>query len=225
MSLMKHKAIIFDFDGVLVDSERMHLQAANQVFSSLNFTIHETEYFQRYVGLPDNIVFDLILKEKNLSFRPEEIEIMKQNKISAYKNIIQQLPFIHGIPGVKPFIDTMAEKMEHFGVCTAAAREEVETTLEKLEHGSLKKYFKTIVTIDDVCEGKPSPEGYLLAAQRLLVSPHQCLVIEDTQKGANAAKAAGMDVVAITTSHEKAHFKHVDFIADNYQEIADWIQK
>ena len=97
--------------------------------------------------------------------------------------------------------------------------------IRKFELSFLKKYFKTIVTIDDVRESKPSPEGYLLAAHRLSVPPHECLVIEDTQKGANAAKSAGMSVIAITTSHEKSYFREVDFIAENYQEIAQWIEQ
>lgn len=222
---MKYKAIIFDFDGVLVDSEKIHMQASNLVFDALfHFTISEKEYDSRYVGLPDNALYDLVLKEKNIAYTPEIMETIIKNKVVTYKKIIHDLPVLHSIPGVRAFIEAMAEKVEHLGICTAAARDEIDVTLDKLEDGALKKYFKTIVTIENVHEGKPSPEGYLLAAHKLGILPAECLVIKDTQKGANAAKAAGMDVAIITTLHPKFYFQDVNFIADHYDEIASWME-
>jgi beta-phosphoglucomutase len=109
-------------------------------------------------------------------------------------------------------------------IYTCATREEIEATLAKLENGSLKAFFKHIVTIEDVSAGKPSPEGYLLAAKYLGVDPKDCLVIEDTQRGANAALAAGMQVAAIaTTSRDKTVFRNVTFAADSYSEIDSWL--
>lgn len=220
---MKYKAIIFDFDGVLFDSEKIHLQASNQVFRELGFTISEKEYFQRYVGLSDNDVFDFILNEKNIQFNPEQVKSLRQDKVAAYKKIINSSEFLYGISNVKNFIEAY-EAIARFAICSGATREEIESTLEKLENGKLKKYFKYIISIEDVAKGKPSPEGYILTAQRLNLSPQHCLAIEDTPKGVSAAKDAGMSVVAITTSLSKSHFSNVDFIAENYNEIDAWIK-
>lgn len=218
-----YKAIIFDFDGVLFDSEKIHMQACNQIFHTLGFTIPEKEYFQHYVGLSDNEMFDLVLKEKNILLKSEQVKLLRQDKINAYKTIINANDSLDGVYNIKNFLETYTKTINHFAICSGANREEIEATLDKLENGELRKYFKYIITIDDINFGKPSPEGYLLAANRLNVPPQLCLAIEDTPKGIAAAKSAGMTVVAITTSYAKSILKDANFIADNYDEIADWM--
>ncbi|OGT60641.1 MAG: hypothetical protein A3E85_02775 [Gammaproteobacteria bacterium RIFCSPHIGHO2_12_FULL_45_12] len=220
---MKYKAIIFDFDGVLFDSERIHLHACNQVFQTIGFTIPEEKYFQSYVGLSDNEMFDLILNDMNIKLKPEQVKSLRKNKISAYKDYVTQHTSLEGVPGVKKFILTHAQTINNFAICSGATNEEIEATLVKLENGELRRYFKHIISIDDISTGKPSPEGYLLAANRLSTPPQHCLAIEDTPVGVSAAKNAGMTVVGITTSHDKFTLYHADFIADTYDEIDNWI--
>ena len=221
---MKFKAIIFDFDGVLFDSEKIHLQACNEVFHTLGFNIPEEEYFQHYVGLSDNEMFPLILNDKNIKCDSSQLKALRANKINAYKTIINRSKSLDGLLNVKSFISSYVHKVDYFAICSGATREEIEITLNKLENGTLRKYFKTIITIDDVSLGKPSPEGYLLAASRLGLQPEHCLAIEDTSKGASAAKDAGMCVAAINPFLSKADFKNVDLIAKNYGEIDTWLK-
>src|SRR6185312_2547562 len=221
---MKFKAIIFDFDGVLFDSEKIHLQTYNQIFHTLGFTISEAEYFQRYIGLSDSEIFKLIFDEKNINYDLNQIDHFRKSKITAYRSIINHSKSLKGLPHVDSFIKYYLNKIEHFAICSGAAREEIEAILNKLENGKLRKCFKEIITIDDINFGKPSPEGYLLAAKRLNVLPQDCLAIEDTPKGIAAAKNAGMNVVAITTSCDKAILNEADFIADNYNQIDAWVK-
>lgn len=221
---MKYQAIIFDFDGVLFDSEKIHLQACNQVFHCFGFAISEAEYFQCYVGLSDNEMFPLIFSDKNIPAEPSQIKVLIQNKIKAYKAIINQSQSLAGVAGVKSFIKSYANKLKQFAICSGATREEIEATLSKLEGGRLRQYFNPIITVDDVTAGKPSPEGYLLAAKQLGVLSQYCLAIEDTKRGVEAAKSAGMDVIALTTSHDKSVFNNVSFIANDYGEIDSWIR-
>lgn len=220
---MKCNAIIFDFDGVLYDSERIHLQACNQVFHSLGFTIPEEEYFQYYVGLSDDEMFNLILDNKNISYTADQAKTLRINKIHAYQSIINQSDSLAGVCGIKKFLESNFSRISNFAICSGATRTEIDATLKKLEHGELIKYFKHIVTIDDLEKGKPSPEGYLLTAQRLGALPQFCLVIEDTPVGIAAAKNAGMKVVALTTTHPSSVLKDADFIADTYEEINCWL--
>ncbi|MCD6040005.1 MAG: HAD-superfamily hydrolase [Gammaproteobacteria bacterium] len=222
---MKFKAIIFDFDGVLFDSEKIHLQACNQVFKDLGFTISEDEYFQAYVGLSDNEMFDLILKNKNIKLSSDQVKALRKRKIIAYKDYVTSQVSLDGVRGVKEFLEIHAKIIDHFAICSGATREEIEATLRKLEQGKLRIHFKHIISIDDIKLGKPSPEGYLLAANRLNVLPPYCLAIEDTPVGIAAAKAAGMTVVGIATSHEKKALKNADFVADSYNEINSWIKE
>lgn len=220
---MNYKAIIFDFDGVLFDSEKIHLQACNQVFETLGFTIPETEYFKHYVGLSDNEMFELILNNKNIPYTADQSIALRQNKIHAYQAIINQSKSLDGVSNVKKFLESYSEVINHFAICSGATREEIDATLNKLEAGMLKKYFKHIVSINDINKGKPSPEGYLLAASLLNTLPHHCLVIEDTPVGITAAKNAGMHVVALTTTHNKSSLIQADFIASDYDEINAWL--
>jgi beta-phosphoglucomutase len=220
---MNYSTIIFDFDGVLFDSEKTHLQACNEVFQTLGFIVPEVEYFERYVGLPDNEMFELILNGKNIPHTAEQSLTLRQNKIKAYQNIIYQSKSLEGVHNVKFFLKNYSTIIHQFAICSSATREEIDTTLDKLDNGQLKAYFKHIISIDDVNNGKPSPEGYLLAAKRLGVQPQECLVIEDTPVGITAAKNAGMDVIALTTSHNKSVLKNANYIANNYDEISTWL--
>lgn len=221
---MEFKAIVFDFDGVLFDSEKIHLYACNQVFKDLKFSIPENEYFRRYVGLSDNEMFDLILRDKNIQLEPDQVAVLRKRKIIAYKDYVASHPSLEGVSGIREFLETYAKTINHFAICSGATKEEIEATLNKLENGKLRLYFKHIIAIDDINVGKPSPEGYLLAANRLNIPPQDCLAIEDTSVGVAAAKSAGMTVIGITTTHEKAVLKEADFVADSYNEINSWIK-
>lgn len=217
------KAIIFDFDGVLFDSERIHLQACNQVFKKLGFQVPEEIYFKHYVGMSDIELFPQILSfyKSNQIF---SISDLISQKLNAYQNFVAQAEYLLGVPGVHEFIKTCAKKINTLAICSGAMRAEIDVTLHKLERGELKKYFSCITTIDDIQEGKPSPEGYLLTAQRLSVLPEDCIVIEDTPKGIDAAKNAHMRVIALTTSMDRSKLQRADFIADSYDEITTWLK-
>lgn len=221
---MKYKAIIFDFDGVLFDSEPIHLQAYNEALYELDFNIAEQEYFQRYVGLSDQELFVLLFKDKDIPYESKQINELMAKKVHAYKSIIDSSHSLEGLFHVQRFISTYAEKVDDFAICSGATREEINTTLNKLDNGELKKYFKHIITIDDVSKGKPSPEGYLLTARCLNISPQYCLAIEDTPKGASAAKEAGMSIAALTSSLAHSQFNNVDLVAQNFDEIDQWIR-
>lgn len=221
---MKYKAIIFDFDGVLFDSEPIHFRAYNEALGDLGFSISEQEYFQRYVGLSDQELFALFFNDKSIPYELKQINELMSKKVHAYKSIIDSSLCLEGLFHVQTFISTYAEEVDDFAICSGATREEINATLNKLNNGELKSYFKHIITIDDVSKGKPSPEGYLLTAHRLNIHPQYCLAIEDTPKGASAAKNAGMSIAALTSSLDYSQFSNVDLVAQNFEEIDQWIK-
>lgn len=167
--------------------------------------------------------FKAVIKDKNLTYTQDEVKIFRQRKIEFYKTIIDNSAYLNGLPNINDFVKFCNENIGKLAICSGATREEIEATLIKLENGTLKKYFSNIITIDDISIGKPNPEGYLLTANHLTIQPEDCLVIEDTPKGIAAAKQANMSVAAITTSYEPIHLKNADLIANNYEQIREWI--
>ena len=186
--------------------------------------IQQDEYLQRYIGLSDNEMFPLILNDKNITCDREQVKTLRKDKINAYKNIINQSESLHGLPNVKNFIHSYAQKVEHLAICSGATREEIEATLNKLEKGTIKNYFNTIVTIDDVSVGSTEATHSCCKSFRTTTSA-LFGYRRYAKKGATAAKRAGMSVAALTTSLNHADFENVDLVARSFDEIDAWIQK
>jgi len=222
--LHKIQAIIFDFDGVLFDSELLHFESCNKVFNELGFNLtFNQDYIHKCVGIPDIDSFPVLFKEKGLHFSPEEINQFVNKKIQIYLDLIKSHNTLDSFSGMPEFIHAMSKMLSHFAICSSSSHQEIDLVLGKICNGDLKKYFKLITAIEDVTLGKPSPEGYLKTANFLKVPPENCLVIEDSRNGVNAAKAANMHVIAITTTHDKSALTHADYIFNNYNEIKKFI--
>jgi beta-phosphoglucomutase len=205
------KAIIFDFDGVLVDSEKLHHQAFNEIFRPLGVQISIREYFDRFVGMTDEELFRLIDKEKNLHLSEEQLQKLFRDKAVSFKQLaIAQAAVIDGVP---QFLKLLADNKIPMAVCSGALLEEIEMILKGT---GLRDYFEAIVSAEQVSRGKPDPEGFLLALKLLnkksqtLIKPSDCIVIEDSRWGLEAAKAAGMRAVAITNSYAADQLKPSD---------------
>lgn len=109
---------------------------------------------------------------------------------------------------------------KNIAICSGSTRTEIDIALSKIESGSLKKYFNTIISADDVSEGKPSPEGYLKTAKQLGLNPKQCVAIEDSSNGIKAAKAANMQAIAFLPegmNHEK--YSCSDYVVHSFNEL------
>jgi len=216
-----YEALIFDFDGVILNSEPIHIKACCSVFSEMGITLPSSDYFSKYIGLSDKQMFPLIIAEEGLAISAEMIGNMIEKKIQAYASLIGNSDHLPIVNGLEQFIDV---SIDHFGkaaICTGSTKIEVMSVLNKLNLENLHSRFDTMVTSDDVQEGKPSPEGYLLTAKRLATSPDRCLVIEDSPHGIDAAKTAGMDVIALTTTFAKERLSKADEVFDDFVSILD----
>ncbi|KTC83781.1 HAD family hydrolase [Legionella brunensis] len=213
------QAVIFDFDGVILDSEPLHFKACSYVFKKLGLALSYDEYVEKYLGFSDKEMFPKFFSERGCSFSLDKIKDLIREKTVRYQEIIKQCDDLPMIDSVDQCIVNISKKIPKIAICSGSTRNEIGVVLAKLKQGRLQAYFDTIVTAEDVQRGKPSPDGYLLTAQRLNVLPNQCLVIEDTPHGVEAAKAAGMYVVALLTSYTKNQLQNADKIINNFSQL------
>jgi beta-phosphoglucomutase len=185
-------AIVFDFDGVLVDSEPVHKAALLQAVGALDMTFTHEQYLGRYVGFDDRDCFRAIAADNNRPFSPELAADLAQRKAAAIGGLIENGAFTP-FPGAVELVRAAAVAGP-VGLCSGARRHEIEPVLRQL---GLSTVFQAVVTADDVAHSKPDPEGYTLVAQLLRVEPRRCIAIEDTPTGIEAALAAGYAAIGV----------------------------
>lgn len=212
-------AVIFDFDGVLYNSEPLHLKACNTVFKPYQIAIDEDQYYKNYVGLSDQELFPIILASANYPYHASMISELVNLKVAEFKRIIHQDTTFTDNQTITVVLDHLLKANKKLAICSGATRDEIVTVLSKLEDGKMAPYFKTIISINDVSMGKPSPQGYQLTSERLNVPPHRCLVIEDTPTGIKAAKAAGMFVAGLVGTHTQDQLTAADIVIHHLSEL------
>lgn len=202
-------AFVFDMDGVIVDSNPYHKIALRQFCEKHNHTLTETELREKIYGRTNK---DWI---PNL-FGDIDHKLVKQyadEKEALFREIYA--PHIESIPGLIEFLGDLQEIPR--AIATSAPIENVDFTLDKT---GIRHYFEVILDESFVSRGKPDPEIYLKTARALNLPPGQCIVIEDSLSGVEAAKAAGSRVIAITTTHTKAEFPAVDLVIDDFRGLS-----
>jgi HAD superfamily hydrolase (TIGR01509 family) len=221
------KAVIFDFDGVLVDSELLHHQAFNRIFEKFNLQISTQEYYDRFLGLSDEELLRTIDKEKKLSLSEPRLRQLLQEKAATFKDLaLTQAVVIDGVP---QFLKMLSENKILMAICSGALLPEIEMILCAAsptgKGAGLRNYFDVIVSAEQVKKCKPDPEGFLLALKLLnkkthnQIQPQNCIVIEDSHWGLEAARNAGMHSVAVTNSYPADLLKPADKIVANLGEL------
>ncbi len=214
------RAVIFDFDGVIADTEELHFTCLKEILHQEGIIINRQMYDETYLALDDKNCFRrafAIAESKELSH--QKIEELINRKAELLQSNLTKVKLF---PGISEWIKKYSAEVL-FGICSGALHWEITKVLSK---HSLLEYFAVIVTAEDVENSKPSPEGYLLALQRLRetsgshISPSECLVIEDSVAGIEAAKAALMHCVAITNSYSREKLCQADVIFDSILEFS-----
>jgi HAD superfamily hydrolase (TIGR01509 family) len=194
--------VLFDFNGVLVDDEPIHLEMFQRVLGDEGLTLTAEDYYARYLGLDDRRCFAAVLAAAGQEPTVSRLMRLIARKSSYYQERIRQrgYPFF---PGAVDFVAELSATGRMLGVVTGALRDEVE---EGLRQAGLRERFKVLVTAEDVSEGKPDPEGYLRALEALnsfpplparLVHPHEVLAVEDSPAGLAAAADAGLVTLGV----------------------------
>jgi beta-phosphoglucomutase len=212
-------AVIFDFDGVLFDSEHIHYQAYCKIFEQYGFSIPYEAYTQAYLGLQDDVILKQIFAKQGQILTPAQIQQLVAKKVQHYQNEIKQKNSLSSTKGLAQFLAQAIQFTEKLAICTNCKRIELDAVLAKLENGQLRRYFQTITTVDEVEIGKPAPDSYLKTAAKLQLKPQQCLVIEDSINGIKAAKAAGMTVAGLVSTHKPEDLSQADFVVHQFLDI------
>jgi HAD superfamily hydrolase (TIGR01509 family) len=201
------QAVVFDLDGVLVDSEGLHARAWEQVFQARGLPVPE-DIEGRFTGVADVKVAEILGVEYGI---PGERGRLLGEKRRAYKDLVKN--GLHSYPGVVEEIDRLRKDFPglKLGVATSSGKGE---TLRMLKICGLEGRFGVVVTADDVRNLKPAPESYLLACSRLGVTPKEAGAVEDSPAGIEAALAAGMYVIAVPTTREPDALSAAPEIAD-----------
>ncbi|HHY57148.1 MAG TPA: HAD family phosphatase [Chloroflexi bacterium] len=185
------QAIIFDLDGVIIDSEALHNAAVATAIAARGVTVPEA-FFDEFMGRPDEVLLDYINRH-HLAGRYTVTELLA-DKQAAYLQVVDQM---QAIPGAIDFIQRARPHFRAFGLATSSLRSNQVIAFDRFD---LHRYFDVVVTAEDVTHTKPDPEPYRSAMARLGLPAAACVVIEDSVNGVRAGKGAGCQVIGLTTT-------------------------
>jgi beta-phosphoglucomutase len=204
-------AFIFDLNGTMIDDMEYHAIAWHTILNEdLKAGLSREEVKQQMYGKNEELLDRIFGKGR---FTKEEVAAISLKKENSYQSAFR--PHLQLIPGLKKFLKKAESHHIRMAIGSAAIPFNIDFILDNL---SLRHYFSTIVSADDVRVSKPHPETFLKAAEGLGVSPDACIVFEDAPKGVEAALLAEMKCVVLTTMHGKEEFREypniVTYIAD-----------
>ncbi len=202
------KAVIFDLDGTLIDNNSFHLKTWKKYVKNIGRNISEEEYNANINGRTNKDAIEYIYGRK---MSDEEILKYTLEKEALYREIYQ--PFISPVPGLIELLEILKTKNIPMAIATSGIQLNIDFMFE---HVPIKKYFKAVVNSSHITKGKPDPEIYIKTASLLGIPPKNCLVFEDAVVGIKSAKAAGMKVIAVATTHPKEELSGADMIVDDY---------
>jgi len=204
------KAVLWDLDGVLVDTAPLHFQAWQELFQSVGKGFAEAD-FRRTFGLRNDAILGDILGE----LTPAEVERLAQRKEELYRDKVEGR--VTAIPGAMDLLRRLQERGRKMAIVSSTPRENVRVVLRSL---GLEGVFGVVVAEEDAPKGKPDPQGFLVAAEKLGVAAGECAVIEDAPGGVEAAKRAGMRCIGVTTSRPREALAGADLVVDSLEEAS-----
>ncbi|MGH7216192.1 MAG: HAD family hydrolase [Nitrospiraceae bacterium] len=194
--------IIFDFDGVIADTEPLHFAGFRQTLAEIGISLTESDYYANYLGYDDRGCFIAALAAHQRPTNPAALEQLMQQKALTYLESVKNHLVI--FPGVREFVREAAAAYP-LAIASGARRHEIEVILDQI---GLRKEFLHITSAEDVTRGKPDPQPFLQALNALnrqcrvqAITAGSCLVIEDSIPGIRGAKTAGMKVLAVANTH------------------------
>lgn len=205
-----YKAVIFDMDGVIVDTEPRHERAFHAVVEEIGYARKHSLRFADYVGRTDRVLWEDFVKAHQPPHSLEELLAMKREKVVDI--IRSERPLFDGLPAL---VEALAA-MVPLALASGSERPIVE---EVLSLDNLRQFFQVTVSGSDIVNGKPEPDIFLTTARLLGVEPSGCVVIEDSRPGVAAALAAGMRVIAITNTHPAEELTEATQVVSDYEQL------
>ena len=211
MSKNKLEAVIWDMDGVIADTIEYHHQAWKEEFARKGIEYTE-EHFLRFFGQRN----DTIIKDAlGADISPEEMAAINNAKQANFRRRIGS--DIRPLPGAVELIKSLHKRGIRQAIASSATPENIAVIIRAL---GIESCFQAIAFGSEVPEGKPSPQIYLLAAERLGVKPAGCVVFEDAVAGVAGAKSAGMKCIAVTNSHPEEKLQKADLVVKTLEDVS-----
>lgn len=202
---MALKAVLFDFNGVIINDEPIHERLTEQILLEENLRPQPGEYSKFCLGKSDRLCLRELFELRGRYLSEADLDRLVSRKANLYQAKLQQLETLPIFPGLADLIYRLRVTNLTLAIVSGAQRWEIETVLER---SGLRDYFATIVAGDDISTSKPDPTGYLRAISQLNaidptleLTPADCLAIEDTFAGIQAAKRAGISVVGVANTY------------------------
>jgi len=215
------EAVLFDFDGILVDSEPMHHRAFTEVLDPLGMGFPWKEYVEIYMGFDDRDAFREAFRAKGIALDEANLAKLVAAKSEAFLRGLRD--GVTAYPGAVPMIESLHAAGRPLALCSGALRSDIDPILTKL---GVARRFDVIVSADDVRRSKPDPESYALAFRRLsgtnptsLTVPGKSIAVEDTPAGIRSAKGAGLRVLAVTNSYGAGELADADWIVESLENV------
>jgi len=212
--------IIFDFDGVIADTEPLHFAGFRQTLAEIGISLTESDYYANYLGYDDRGCFIAALAAHQRPTNPAALEQLMQRKALTYLESVKNHLVI--FPGVREFVREAAAAYP-LAIASGARRHEIEVILDQ---AGLRKEFLHITSAEDVTRGKPDPQPFLQALNALnrqcrvqAITAGACLVIEDSIPGIRGAKTAGMKVLAVANTHTIQDLHEAHAVAKSLSQV------
>ncbi len=208
------KAVIFDMDGVIIDSEPVHLKLEYEIYNELGIDITREEH-STFVGTTSHYMWDTLKKKYKLS---QELDYLVNHAREKYFNhLTSEECEIDLVEGVRDFIRKLHERGTKLAIASSSPLNVIEAVVKIFK---LEEYFEVLVTGDMVEKSKPEPDIFLYAAEKLGAAPNECIVIEDSHNGARAAKKAGMKCIGYKNpSSSNQDISMADLVVEAFSEV------
>jgi beta-phosphoglucomutase len=214
------RAVIFDFNGILVNDEPIHWELFRRVLLEEGLSLSDREYYERYLGMDDRGCFRAVFQDRGRPLDDAALAGLIERKAEYYRAAIANRMVV--FPGVKQLVPELAARFP-LAVASGALRDEIELVLQSF---GLRNFFRAIASAEDVAAGKPDPGIFLKALQGInvgelgdLIRPSECLVVEDSKEGILAANRAGMQCLAITNSYPAGELGAAKAVVESLAEV------
>ena len=211
----KLKGVVFDMDGVIIESEHTHYQAICEAMGDEMDQTYQT-FLSKCTGGDERFAMGRLAEFSGIEYDESIFQQWSQRKAEAYRRLVSESA--KAMPGAIELVCSVAEKFL-VGLATGSRRSDVEAAFSTLAGGKLNGLFQSIVTSDDVAKTKPDPATYAKAAEGMGVSPSDCLAIDDSPNGVSSAKKAGMKVLGITAIHDDSSLRDADWHLRSLEEV------
>ena len=206
-------AVIFDFDGVLANTEQLHLRAIQDALATLGRSLEQRDYVERFLGYGDRDVFVEVAREHGWALDDVALQSLMTVKADRYRHHLTAGSALFATAA--PCVRRLAERFP-LAIASGSLHGEIHDILTA---AGLRDPFRSIVGADDVTAGKPAPDSYLKAAELIGVAPAHAVAIEDSRWGLESARAAGMRTIGITTTYGASALTLANLVVGSLDEI------